>query len=69
MHHLQFFKASEFRNFLFYSGLPVLRYFLLTTYYNHFVQYAVIMRLLCDKKILTADILQSFELLEKKKKI
>ena len=64
-HHLQFFKASEFRNFLFYAGLPVLRYFLPTTYYNHFVQYVVIMRLLCDKTILTADIIQSFKLIEK----
>ncbi len=46
-HHLQFFKASEFRYFFFYARLPVLRYFLPTTYYNHFVQYVVIIWLLC----------------------
>ncbi len=29
------------------------------------MQYIVIMRLLCDKTILTADIIQSFKLIEK----
>ena len=48
--HLQFFKASEYRNFLFYAGLPMLKNILPSTFYNHFVRYVIFMRLLCNPR-------------------
>ena len=46
--HIKYFKASEYRTFLFYIALPVLKNFLPRIYYAHFVQYIIFMRLLCD---------------------
>ena len=61
--HLKFFKASEYRSFLFYAGLPILKYFLPDFHFKHFVQYIISMRLLCDKNFQTEDLIQAFKII------
>jgi hypothetical protein len=63
--HIQYFKATEFRNFLMYVSLPIMRYFLPHVYYNHFVHYIVFMRILCDKYIVNNDITQAYSIIVK----
>ena len=63
--HIQFFKASEFRNFLMYVSLPIMRYFLPHVQYIHFVHYIVFMRLLCDKYCSNTDITAAYSIIEK----
>ena len=62
--HLQYFKASEYRNLIFYAALPILKYFLPSLYYNHFVDYVIFLRLLCDKNIDRNGILLAYELID-----
>ena len=61
--HLRFFKASEYRNFLFYASLPIMKYFLRATYYNHYVQYVIFMRLLTDTNCENKDVLLAFKII------
>ena len=61
--NLNNFKASEYRNFLFYAGMPILKYFLPTTHYNHFVQYVIFMRLLCDTNCQSKFILLAYDVI------
>ena len=61
--NISYFKASEYRNFLFYTGIAVLRDFLPKNYYNHFVEYVIFMRLLCNINCQHEHILTSFNII------
>lgn len=45
-----YFKGSEFRTFLLYSGPVVLKYVIPSEQYNHFLLFHIASRLLCDEK-------------------
>jgi hypothetical protein len=63
--HIQFFKASEFRNFLMDVSLPIMRYFLTHVQYIHFAHYIVFMRLLRDKHCSNTDITEAYSIIVK----
>ena len=63
-HHLQYFKASEYRNFIFYAALPILKYFLPSAFFYHNVDYVIFLRLLCDKNIESKDYLLAYEIID-----
>ena len=58
-----YFKASEFRNIIFYVGLPLFKEFLPSDYYIHFVKYIIFMRLLCNSDVQIEDIKTSFHII------
>ena len=49
--HLNYFRASEYRNFIFYTGIAGLIHALPLDYYVHFVEYVIFIRLFCNTKI------------------
>ena len=63
--HLNYFKASEYRNFIFYTGIAVLIHALPLDYYVHFVEYVIFIRLLCNTKIRNEHILIAFNIIDK----
>jgi hypothetical protein len=63
-HHLQYFKASEYRNFIFYAALPILKYFLASAFYHHFVDFVIFLLLLCDKNNERKDYLLAYEIMD-----
>ena len=61
--NFKFFKASQYRNLLFYASLPILKMFLPATHYKHFVQFIIFMRLLCDKDCQNHDTVLAFKII------
>lgn len=57
-----FFKANEYKNFIFYSSI-VLKKFLSKKYFNHLFHYILFIRILCQDEIDESDILLSFKLI------
>jgi hypothetical protein len=53
---LAYWKATELKVFMFYTGVPTLINFLPMPYYEHFCLYAFIMRSLCDRDLKSSAI-------------
>ena len=43
--YLRYFKATEYRNFLFYAGQHIMKSYLPEPYYTHFAEYVLVMRM------------------------
>ena len=53
---LAYWKANEFKVFMFYTGISTLMNFLPNPYFEHFCLYVLIMRKLCDRDLKNDDI-------------
>ena len=60
---LNFYKASEFRNSVFYLAIPVLKTFLPTPFYTHFAKYSLFIRILCNDKVKQEDLILALKLI------
>jgi hypothetical protein len=53
---LAYWKANEFKVFMFYTGISTLMHVLPQNYYQHFCLYVLIIRKLCDRDLKATEI-------------